>query len=136
MFSGMNVSSSGMSAERRRMDVIARNIANANVVATPEGEAYRRKDVIFETVLDQFGDGMPGGVRIKETVADFETPMNEVFDPKHPMADENGIVQYPNVNMAFEMVDMMTSARSYEANMKAMKLYRDMMTQALSLLER
>ncbi len=137
MFSGMSVSSSGMAAERRRLDVIARNIANANVVATPGGEPYRRQNVVFETILGELGgDGLPGGVRVKDTLTDHETPMNEVFDPKHPMANEEGIVAYPNVNMAFEMVDMMTSARSYEANMKAMKLYKDMMSQALTLLER
>ncbi len=139
LFKGMSISSTGMAAERKRLDVIAENIANANVVATKDGGAYRRKDVIFETILaDSAGatEDTIGGVRVKSTDRDFETPMNVVHDPSHPMADkETGMVSYPNVNMAFEMVDLMTASRSYEANLKAISLYRDMMRQAVSLLE-
>lgn len=139
LFKGMSISSTGMAAERKRLDVIAQNIANANVVATKDGGPYRRKDVVFESILKDSlnaSEGTIGGVRIASTNQDFDTPLNEVFDPSHPMADkETGLVQYPNVNMAFEMVDLMTASRSYEANLKAVSLYRDMMRQAISLLE-
>ena len=139
LFKGMSISSTGMAAERKRLDVIAQNIANANVVATKDGGPYRRKDVIFESILkDSIGasEGTVGGVRIASTDEDFDTPLNEVFDPSHPLADnDTGLVMYPNVNMAFEMVDLMTASRSYEANLKAVSLYREMMKQAVSLLE-
>ncbi len=139
IFAGMSISTTGMAAERKRLDVIAQNIANANVVQTKDGGPYRRKDVIFETILaDSPGatEGTVGGVRVAKTEEDFETPLNEVHDPNHPLADKKtGIVRYPNVNMAFEMVDLMTASRSYEANLKAVSLYREMMRQSISLLE-
>ena len=137
MFRGMTLSGSGMNAERSRLDVIAKNIANANVTATPEGEPYRRQDVVFETVLDDAvdEDGLPGQVRVAETSTDFKSPLKEVYDPKHPMADGEGIVRMSNVNMAFEMVDLISASRAYEANLKAMTSYRDMMQQAMRLLE-
>ena len=136
IFKGMAVSGSGMEAERRRLDVIAQNIANANSLQGPDGGPYRRRNVIFETVLEKAsGDEATDGVRIADISEDTETPFREVFDKNHPLADEKGIVKYPNVNMAFEMIDMMTAARSYEANLKAVGVYRDMMRQSLRLLE-
>ena len=139
LFVGMSISSTGLAAERKRLDVIAQNIANANVVSTKNGGPYRRKDVVFETVLagsEGATEGNIGGVRVASTEEDMDTPLNEVFNPGHPLADkETGMVSYPNVNMAYEMVDLMTASRSYEANLKAISLYRDMMRQAVSLLE-
>ncbi|MCA9319410.1 MAG: flagellar basal body rod protein FlgC [Planctomycetes bacterium] len=138
IFRGMTVSSSGLAAEAARLDVIAKNIANANVVATPDGDPYRRQDVIFETLLEGYGttEGVPGEVRVMDTLVDDRTPLREVYDRTHPFADpETGIVKYSNVNMAFEMVDLLTATRAYEANLKAMGAYRDMMRQSLRLLE-
>ncbi len=138
IFKGMTLSGSGMAAEAARLDVIARNIANANVVANADGEPYRRQDVIFETVMDDAldRDTVKGEVRVVETATDFETPLKEVYDPSHPLADpKTGIVKHSNVNMAFEMVDLMSASRAYEANLKALGAYRDMLRQALRLLE-
>lgn len=138
IFQGMSVSSSGLAAERRRLDVIARNIANANVVAAPGGEPFRRQEVVFQTILeDRIGkDEIAGAVRVKEVVTDTETPAKEIYDPNHPMADPStGLVTYSNVDMTFEMVDLMSASRAYEANLKAMGVYRDMAMQALRLLE-
>jgi flagellar basal-body rod protein FlgC len=138
LFKGMSISSSGLQAERTRLDVIARNIANANVTKTADGGPYRRQEVVFRTLLDREarrGDGISGSVAVDGIIADTETPMREVQDPSHPNADEEGTVYYPNVNMAFEMVDLMSASRSYEANLKAMQTYREMATAALRLLE-
>ena len=139
IFRGMTLSGSGMHAERRRLDVISKNIANANVVAAPGGQPYRRQDVIFETVLQERMDEervIEGGVRVAEVSTDWDTPLRDVHDPKHPMADpKTGLVSYSNVNMAFEMVDLIAAARSYEANLRAMGLYRNMVQESLRLLE-
>lgn len=138
LFKGMSISSSGLQAERTRLDVIARNIANANVTQTASGGPYRRQEVVFQTVLDREegrGNGISGQVRVADVVPDMETPLREVYDPKHPNADAKGNVNFPNVNMAFEMVDLMSASRAYEANLKAMQTYREMATSALRLLE-
>ncbi|MEZ6195542.1 MAG: flagellar basal body rod protein FlgC [Planctomycetota bacterium] len=139
LFTGMSIASSGLGAERQRLDVIARNIANANVVGTPGQAPYRRQEVVFKTILDREarrGDGIAGQVTVSEVVDDEETPLREVFDPSHPNADKDtGIVTYSNVNMAFEMVDLMSASRAYDANLKAIQAYRDMATAALRLLE-
>jgi len=138
IFRGMTLSGAGLDAERRRIDVIAENIANANVVATPGGEPYRRREVVFETVLEGAMEpgSVPGTVRVAEVATDFTTPLSEVYDPKHPLADpETGIVRYSNVNMSYEMVDLLSASRSYEANLKAISTYREMVEQALRLLE-
>lgn len=134
MFGGMSIASAGLRAERRRIDTIAQNIANANVVAGADGEPYRRREVVFESVMDkELGREV---VSASEVAIDEETPLRTVHDPSHPLADKKtGMVTYSNVNMAFEMVDMMTASRSYEANLKAMGTFRDMMRQSLRLLE-
>lgn len=137
IFRGMTVSGSGMLAERKRLDVIAQNIANANSLEGPDGGPYRRRNVVFETIMADARGGaeVAGGVRVGEVAIDMETPLREVHDKNHPLADDRGVVNYPNVNMAFEMVDLMTAARAYEANLKAVGVYRDMMRQALRLME-
>lgn len=140
IFDGLSISSSGLTAERARLDTIAKNLANANVVADAGGQAYRRKEVVFETILDEAGseaDGTPeGGVRVSEVTTDFKTPLRQINDPSHPLADpETGMVTYSNVNTVFEMVDLVSASRSYEANLKAMTVYREMLTQALRFLE-
>src|SRR5262245_39643174 len=118
-FSGMGVSASGLAAERKRLDLIARNIANAETVAAPGGKPYRRQEAVFETVLEG-ESGAPGGVRVADVIEDTSSPLREVHDPSHPLADKKtGIVTYSNVNMAYEMVDLITATRAYEANLRA-----------------
>ncbi|MEE9391621.1 MAG: flagellar basal body rod protein FlgC [Planctomycetota bacterium] len=138
VFTGISISSSGLHAERARMETIARNIANANVLSTPDGGPYRRREVYFETILaDNMSKGdIEGSVRITGVADDMETPLREIYDPGHPLADkETGNVQHSNVDMSYEMIDLMSSGRSYEANLKAMKVFKDMAAQALRLLE-
>ncbi|NQZ57274.1 MAG: flagellar basal body rod protein FlgC [Lentisphaeraceae bacterium] len=119
------ISSSGLDAERVRMEVAANNIANSQVTS-PEGKGlYRRKQVVFETVLNEQIGSDPGstlgGVRVKEVSFSNRKPI-EVYNPSHPHADpETGILKKPQISPLEEMVDMMTATRAYEANLSMMK---------------
>jgi len=135
IFSGMSVSGSGLAAERKRIDLIAKNIANAETVAPPGGRPYRRQEAIFRTVLEGETE-VAGGVRVAEVLEDTATALREVHDPSHPFADPaTGNVTYSNVNMAYEMVDLISASRAYEANLRASSTYKDMVTQSLRILE-
>ncbi|HHF97930.1 flagellar basal body rod protein FlgC [Candidatus Aerophobetes bacterium] len=129
LFSAMRISASGMSAERIRMNVIAGNIANANVTRTAQGGPYRRKEVVFSTVLDQ---EMDGGVKVAGIFPD-PSPFKMIYEPSHPDADERGYVAMPNVDVVVEMIDMISSARAYEANLTAFKSALNMARKALEI---
>lgn len=137
--SALDISASGLSAQRLRMNVIAGNIANANSLVTPEGGPYRRREVTFSTVLknaaaDAGPTGKVGGVSVGSVQVD-KGPLKSVYDPEHPMANKQGFVQMPNVDVTKEMVDMVSAQREYEANLAAMKAYREMMRSSLSILK-
>ncbi|MCR5210489.1 MAG: flagellar basal body rod protein FlgC [Lachnospiraceae bacterium] len=159
MFTAFDISATGLTAERYRMDTIAENVANANTTRTANGTPYRRKVVTFETqetevdrrhfgrVLDSIvGDGrtqrnrdairddMIGyGVKIPEIHEDTDTQMNMVYDPAHPDADENGYVTYPNVNIVTEMTNLIDASRAYEANATVFNASKSIATTGLSL---
>lgn len=134
-----NISASGLAAERQRMEVIANNIANAHSTRSIDGGPYRRQQMLFAEALDGAAQGRnvaPGslqGVRILGVEPD-QTELPKVYDPGHPDADADGFVQMPNVSLPNEMVDLITASRAYEANLKALHLYRQMTEQALALL--
>lgn len=136
--SPLNISSSGMSAERLRMEVVANNVANAMSTRTPGGGPFRRQEVVFSSVLsNQMGraGGSPqfGGVRAVEIVND-PSEFIKVYQPGHPDADRDGMVSYPNVQMPLEMTNLITASRAYEANMRVAKSYQQMLQQSLALL--
>jgi flagellar basal-body rod protein FlgC len=137
IFRSLSVTGSGLSAERTRMEVIAENIANANVTRTKEGGPYRRREVVFQTLLDESfgrkGRAAPAGVRVAGVVQDTESPLVEVQKKGHPDADKDGKLLLPNVSVTYEMVDLITAARAYEANLQAGRLFRDMIREALGL---
>jgi flagellar basal-body rod protein FlgC len=137
LFAASAISGSGMSAERLRMEVVANNIANANSTRSANGGPYRRQDVVFAAVLgDVRGPGgvpVLGGVQAVERVED-PSPLNRVYQPGHPDADADGFVLMPNVQLPIEMVNLMTAARAYEANLRAAQTFRQMNEQALGLL--
>jgi flagellar basal-body rod protein FlgC len=135
LFSGMRASSSGLAAERVRIDTVAKNIANANTTHTPEGGPYRRQVVHFAPLLERAAHGAREvkGVKVTSVGGDFTTPMERIFDPKHPDADAGGWVSMPNVNTTTEMVDLITATRSYEANMTAQEMFVSMAERALRL---
>lgn len=137
MFSVSDVSATGLSAERLRMEVIANNIANANSTRTAEGGPYRRRQVVFQAMLDDVdseeSSGRMGGVRVLGVESD-PSEFPRVYQPGHPDADAEGFVRMPNVSMANEMVDLITANRGYEANLRVLRSYREMVQQALTLL--
>jgi flagellar basal-body rod protein FlgC len=132
-----NISASGMSAERMRMEVIANNIANAMATRGPSGGPYRRQDVVFEAVLRDATYDSPtaslGGVRVAG-VEDDQSELPRVHDPGHPDADADGYVSMPNVFLPIEMVNLMTASRAYEANLKVLQTLRQQLEQTLILL--
>ena len=135
LFSGLRTASSGLTAERVRIDVIADNIANSQTTRTPEGGAFRRKVVHFEPLVrHRNGKEVGGGVRVSKVSRDMETAMEMIHDPGHPDANEAGMVEYPNVNSIREMADLMTAIRSYEANLKSQELFMRMAQRALEMM--
>ena len=137
----MRVSSSGLSAQRLRMNTISSNIANINTTRTPEGGAYRRKDVVFEAIPEakSFGDVLTTlperniqRVQVTDVVSDRKAPLLK-YEPDHPDADERGYVAYPNINLMEEMTNMIQATRSYEANVSAMQASKDMAMSALTI---
>ena len=148
-FDAIDISASGLSAERLRMDVTAENLANAQTTRGPNGQPYRRKEVVLQTVqpngfatqLARATSGLPGmgasqaagGVQVAGIVADA-TPPRQVYDPGHPDANAQGYVLMPNVNPVTEMVDLIASSRSYEANVTAMQTAKSMFSKTFELL--
>jgi flagellar basal-body rod protein FlgC len=129
MLSGVDITASALNAEKVRMDVVAQNIANAHTTRDVDGQAYKRKVVSFEAVLDASGKA---GVSITQ-VSNDPTPGESVYNPNHPDADKNGMVQMPNVSLANEMVDLMTSSHAYEANLSVIRNAKQMASKALSI---
>ena len=144
LFGSMNISASGMTAQRLRMDTISQNIANANTTRTDSGDPYRRKTVVFEQVgtannfkqmlngyLDDYRN-QGGGVKVSSIVED-SSPFITTYDPTHPDADEEGYVQLPNVNTIEEMTNLISANRSYEANITAFNASKSMISSALNI---
>jgi flagellar basal-body rod protein FlgC len=115
-----------------RVDIVSQNIANANTTKGIDGKAYQRRIVAFESFLDAAAGPNMQGVRVSEIKRD-ENPGEIISNPEHPHADKDGNVAMPNVNIPFEMVDMVTATRSYEANLAVVRNARQLATQALSI---
>ncbi len=141
ILTGMRVSSSGMAAQRTRMNTISSNIANINTTRTPEGGPYRRKDVILESMPEakSFGEILTSApqkdvqrVQVTDVLVDRRAPLMK-YEPDHPDADESGYVAYPNINLMEEMANMIQATRSYEANVAAMNATKDMAMTSLEI---
>lgn len=131
----IDVTSDALNAEKIRLEVIGQNIANAQTTRGPGGVPYQRKVVTFETELrNATGPDGPRmeGLRVAAISTD-PTPGQRIYNPGHPHADANGMVQMPNVNLATEMVDMITASRAYEANLSVVRTARQMAQRALSI---
>jgi flagellar basal-body rod protein FlgC len=162
LFASMAVSASGLSAQRKRMEAIAKNIANAETTRSADGGTYRRRTVVLSTddsspavsrpipahrvSLARTSEAHLAGGRGIAPAAESSTPVVEaeevvdedagyrlVYDPNHPDADEKGYVRLPDINSVGEMVDMITATRAYEANLSAMKAYQSMVTKSLEI---
>lgn len=151
LFTSINIAATGMSVEHLRTDVISNNIANATTTRTQEGGAYRKQSVIVEPIassnpqwrfpfVDSELDNGPGkGVRVREIVKDSEQG-RMVYDPSHPDAIQSGpnkgYVEYPNVNIVNEMVNMISANRAYEANSSVIQGSKEMFASALEIASR
>ena len=145
MFGGLEISASGLTAQRLRMDVTAENLANAQTTKGADGQPYRRKEVVLQEISQggfgaqltaAMGTGAksrPGGVEVAEIASD-QTAGKMVYDPSHPDANAQGYVLMPNVNPVTEMVDLISASRSYEANVTSMQTAKQLFTKTLELL--
>ncbi len=135
LFAAADISASGMSAERMRMETVANNIANANSTNSLDGGPYRRQQLVFSAVMNDTSTDSTGlgGVQVIGQESD-QSPFIKVYAPGHPQQDEHGMVEMPNVKLPNEMVDMITASRSYEANLKALTSFKEMIEQTLTLL--
>lgn len=141
-FSAMEIAASGLGAQRTRMNALASNLANARTTRAADGNGpYRRLDPVFRAVpvADRFGElsADPNAraasmVEVPEIRAD-DSPPQQMYDPSHPDADENGYVQLPNVNVVEEMVNMITASRAYESGVTVMQTIKSMARNAISI---
>jgi flagellar basal-body rod protein FlgC len=139
----LEISASGLRAQRLRLDVVASNLANANATRSADGTGpYRRRSVVFEsTRLDETFEQMlysaPHGRSLRTVevsrILEDPRPPRMVHEPEHPDANGEGYVAYPNINPVAEMVDMMTATRAYEANVQAIRAMRAMGEAALRI---
>lgn len=142
--SSFDISASGLTAERQRLDIAAENLSNTNTTRTESGGPYRRKMVVLQEVpsttfrtkfnglLNRSASAAKGGVKVTEIVED-QRDLNPVYDPDHPDADENGYVMMPNVDPVKETIDGMSATRSYEANITAFNAMKLMAQKALEI---
>ncbi len=159
LFTALNISASGLTAQRKKLDAIASNIANVNTTRTEEGTPYRRKMVVFEAqkipafekvlresrtrleitdrrhfpfkkVVRVFSNNTDG---VEAYVQDDQTDYRRVYDPDHPDADAEGYVYYPNINMVSEMVEMISASRSYEANLTSIETAKRIANESLNI---
>lgn len=128
-FDVLNVAATGMSAQRIRLSAISSNLANVNTTRTPDGGPYVRQDVVFKQVLE---GALAGGVKVSEVVKDEKPPILK-YEPGHPDADEEGYVAYPNINPIEEMVNMLETSKSYEANTTVLTTAKQLAMKALEI---
>lgn len=147
LFNMMNISGSGLTAQRLRMDTISQNLANVDTTRGADGQPYRRKVVVFEenkdrsfknmlnTQMDKYGASATNGnagVKVSKITED-QSEFIKTYDPTHPDANEEGYVLYPNVNSVIEMTNLINASRSYEANVTALNAAKSMFAKALEL---
>lgn len=128
---GIKATGSALNAEKVRMDIVAQNIANSNTTRDVDGNPYQRKVVSFEAVLGA-EPGISGGVRVAGITSD-KREGETIYNPQHPHADKDGVVRMPNVNLAIEMVDMLSASRAYEANLAVVRNAKQMAAKALAI---
>jgi flagellar basal-body rod protein FlgC len=133
LISGIDVTAGALTAQKIRLDVVAQNIANAQTTRTAAGGPYQRQVVSFESELvRRVGGAAMQSVRVASISPD-RTPGQQVFNPQHPDAGPDGLVTMPNVNLSYEMVDLITASRAYEANLSVVKNARQMAVKALQI---
>lgn len=130
LFNVFHVAGSALGAQAMRLNAVASNLANADSVAGPDGKPYRAKQVVFEAV--PMGSPAAQGVKVQQVVEDA-SPGRKVYDPRNPVADETGYVTMPNVSVVDEMVNMISSSRSYQTNAEVMNTAKQLLLRTLTL---
>jgi flagellar basal-body rod protein FlgC len=134
LFNVFNIAGSGVQAQSQRLNVVASNLANADSVAGPDGQPYKARHVVFQAqaVGGQPNAAQTPGVHVSQIIQD-ESPLRKVYDPKHPLADEQGYISMPNVNPVDEMVNMISASRSYQSNIEVMNTAKSLLQKTLAL---
>ena len=131
LFRVFDISSSAMHAQSARLNAVASNLANAESVTSSNGQPYRAKQVVFQAA--QVGQGSNAlGVKVAGVMED-QSPAKLMFDPRHPLADANGYVAMPNVNMVEEMTNMISASRSYQTNLEVMNTAKTLLLKTLQM---
>lgn len=139
IFNSMQINASGLTLERLKMDTISTNIANVNTTRTEAGGPYKRKEVLFQENLSNMKNKLSGKVEKRSTgvkvtgISEDNENLNHIYDPTHPDADEDGYVMMPNVNMVDEMIALINTQRSYEANVTALNTSKSILKKALEI---
>jgi flagellar basal-body rod protein FlgC len=138
LMTAIEVGASGLTAQRRRLEVLISNLVNANTTQPAGAEPYRRKDVLFTATYPEISFGVAlddavQGVEVARVVTDRSDPVRR-YEPTHPHADKDGYVAYPNVNAMEEMVNVLSATRSYEANLQAVNMAKEMQQKTLEIL--
>jgi len=136
-FTTFKICGAGLSAQRKKLDVITSNLANVNTTSTPEGGPYKKKSIVFESAKLEKGfdaklEDAVRTVRVKEVTEDNKN-FKKVFDPAHPDADKDGFVTLPNVNVMLEMTDLITANRTFEACVTAFDAAKNMALKAMEI---
>ena len=130
LFDVFNVAGSAMSAQSQRLNVVSSNLANADSVTSSDGQPYKSKQVVFTAM--PISDASATGVKVQQVVEDTSPP-KLMYNPQHPLADANGYVAMPNVNVVDEMVNMISASRSYQTNVDTMNAAKTMLMKALTI---
>lgn len=135
VISGIDITAGALDAQKTRLDIVAQNIANAQTTRTANGMPYQRQVVSFETELVRQARGAGAALQSVKVAAitPDATRGEQVYNPQHPHADGNGLVTMPNVNLSYEMVDLITASRAYEANLTVAKNARQMALRTLEI---
>lgn len=132
MFSIFHISGSAVSAQSQRLNAVASNMANADTVAGPDGQAYKAREVVFQSVMAGGTDPTDVGVQVV-SVQENQSPGRRVHDPGHQLADADGYVTYSNVNSVEEMVNMISASRSYQNNLEVMGTAKSLLLKTLQM---
>ncbi len=133
LIAGVDITAGALNAQKLRLDIVAQNIANAQTTRTPEGGPYKRKIVSFESELVKRAGGASLQTVNVTGISTDKSPGQAVYNPQHPDAGPDGTVLMPNVNLAFEMVDLITASRAYEANLSVVKNARTLAMKTLEI---
>jgi flagellar basal-body rod protein FlgC len=132
LFNIMDISGSGMHAQTIRLNTVASNMANVDSISSNANETYRSKQPVFQTILDQQTGEPRNGVRVKEIV-ESQAPLKMEYSPNHPMANEEGYIFRPNVNVVEEMANMMSASQTYQTNVEVMNTSKQLLLRTIQL---